>query len=70
MVIFFRGNESATLIKPRYQKLPMLGLGSSVGTPIDGIVGNVIVVEDFDELKIKGNTVRYFKFVNNPFKIL
>jgi carboxypeptidase Q len=46
-----RGNESATLIQPRRQALGMLGIGSSVGTPPEGVQAEVIVVSDADECK-------------------
>ena len=45
-----RGEESATLISPRAMPLHMIGLGRSVGTPKKGITGEVMVVNDFDEL--------------------
>ena len=63
-----RGHESAMLIKPFKRKLSMLGLGGSIATPKKGITSEVIVVNNFDELKlkekeIKGNIVLF----NVPF---
>lgn len=46
--IWKRGFESAKLIAPRMAKMPILGLGSSVGTG-GTITADVIVVEDFAE---------------------
>ena len=45
-----RGAESADMISPRVAPLKMIGLGMSVGTPADGITGEVLVVSSFDEL--------------------
>ena len=46
-----RGKESVEMISPRYRKLPMLGLGGSIGTPKEGIMAELLVVSGFDELK-------------------
>lgn len=64
-----RGEESVEMVAPRKQRLEMLGLGRSVGTPKDGITADVVVVGSFAELNalpdeaIKGKIVLY----NVPF---
>lgn len=45
-----RGRESITMRQPREADVPMLGLGGSVGTPVDGITAEVLVVTSFDDL--------------------
>lgn len=45
-----RGYESATMVEPHEQNLPILGFGFSVGTPRGGLIGEVVAVESFDEL--------------------
>ncbi|XP_052767631.1 carboxypeptidase Q-like [Mya arenaria] len=52
-----RGDESAVMLKPRVHKLPMLGLGYSVGTGPQGIKAEVIVVKSFDELEKRATEV-------------
>jgi hypothetical protein len=66
-----RGAESAQLLAPEMKPLHMLGLGMSVGTPKGGITADVVVVEDFDQLKklgpdgVRGKIVLYNeKWVN------
>lgn len=53
-----RGKESIQLISPRPMNLTMLGLGMSVGTPQEGLTGEVVIVDDFDHLEKLGEQVR------------
>ena len=53
-----RGKESVELLSPRVDTLAMLGLGGSVGTPPEGIEGEVFVVGSFDELKQRAAEAR------------
>ncbi len=60
-----RGRESARLVEPLETPVSMLGLGGSVGTPPEGITGEVISVASFEELealgaqKVRGKIVLY-----------
>lgn len=53
-----RGEESLELVAPRKQRLPMLGLGGSIGTPAQGITAEVMVVASFDELKARASEAK------------
>src|SRR5687767_1416057 len=53
-----RGEESARLVRPRAQRLHMLGLGGSIGTPAAGITAPVLVVTSFDDLKARAAEAR------------
>ena len=62
--VWVRGAESAQLVSPRAQNLPMLGLGGSIATPPAGITADVIVVSSFSDLtaqaaKARGKIVLY-----------
>lgn len=63
-----RGEESVEMLAPRAQKLPMLGLGGSIGTPPEGITAPVLVVKTFDELKERASDARgKIVLFNTPF---
>ncbi len=47
---WIRGRESAKIVAPIERPLHMLGLGMSVGTPPEGITGDVVVVSGIEQL--------------------
>ncbi len=53
-----RGEESLEMLSPVSQKLTVLGLGNSVGTPAAGISADAVVVRNFAELDALGEQVR------------
>ena len=63
-----RGRESLEIVSPRRHELVMLGLGNSVGTPAEGVEGELLIVRNYQELeaagaRVKGKIVLY----NVPF---
>ena len=63
-----RGEESLEMLSPLPRKLPMLGLGNSIGTPSAGLTADVVVVRSFDELDALGERLRGMIVVYNvPF---
>ncbi|KAG6460386.1 carboxypeptidase Q [Manduca sexta] len=58
-----RVKESAEMVQPYYKNIALLGLGTSVSTPLEGITAEAIVISSFEELdktdasKIKGKIV-------------
>jgi len=63
-----RGRESLEIVGRIPQPLVMLGLGNSVGTPADGVEGDLLVVRSFEQLdaardQVKGRIVLF----NVPF---
>ncbi len=53
-----RGQESLETVAPRAHRIPMLGLGMSVGTPPDGLEAELLVVTNFGELERRGAEAR------------
>jgi carboxypeptidase Q len=53
-----RGEERLDLVQPIGQRLPMLGLGNSVGTPASGLEADVLVVSSFDDLTARAADVK------------
>jgi carboxypeptidase Q len=53
-----RGQESAEILEPAHHTMAMLGLGDSVGTKSEGVQGEVLVVNSFEELDAKSASVR------------
>ncbi|ODM94782.1 Carboxypeptidase Q [Orchesella cincta] len=53
-----RGEESAEMLAPHQKKLRILGLGTTVGTPQEGITAEVLVVKNFADLDAKKDQVR------------
>ncbi|XP_033836291.1 carboxypeptidase Q-like [Periophthalmus magnuspinnatus] len=63
-----RGKESAEMVQPRSKNLAILGLGSSIGTPPEGIQAEVLVVQSFHELQRRVSEVQGKIVVfNQPF---
>ena len=55
---WIRGEESLRILKPYKRELSMLGLGGSVATPRTGIVADLMVVNDFEELERRSDEVK------------
>ncbi|ODN03863.1 Carboxypeptidase Q [Orchesella cincta] len=53
-----RGYEHAEMLTPRKKKLNILGLGSSVGTPMGGLEADILVVKNFTELEQRADEAK------------
>lgn len=53
-----RGAESLDVLLPRPHRIPMLGLGMSVGTPAEGVEADLLVVSSFAELDRRAGEAR------------
>lgn len=53
-----RGAESAELVSPRREKIHVMALGRSVGTPPQGITAEVLVVKSFADLRARAAEAR------------
>ena len=53
-----RGQESAEIVEPAHHAMTMLGLGDSVGTKSEGVQGEVLVVNSFEELDARSASAR------------
>lgn len=63
-----RGEESLEITAPRPREIPVLGLGGSIGTPPEGIEGEILVVSSFDDLEARsGEAVGKIVLFNVPF---
>src|SRR6266851_8779599 len=63
-----RGRESAEIVEPARHAIVMLGLGDSVGTPADGIQGDVLIVRSFAELEARSAQMKgRIVLINAPF---
>ena len=54
---WLRNQESARLVEPRDYVIAISSLGSSVGTPEEGILAYAIVVRSFDELELRSDEI-------------
>jgi carboxypeptidase Q len=53
-----RGDESLEILEPFPNRVPILGLGGSVSTRPEGVLGELMVVKSFDELTARKEEAR------------
>lgn len=63
-----RGNEYAEILEPLRRKMPILALGSSVGTNGVKLTAEAIVVKSFDELKARNDVAGKIVVYNQPWQ--
>ena len=64
-----RGSESLELVSPRHHRIPILGLGMSVGTPPGGIDAELMIVASFAEFERRSAEARgRIVLFNAPFR--
>lgn len=61
-----RGEESLEELEPLPQRLPLLGLGGTTNTPVEGISADVLVVSSFAELEKRAAEAKGRMVVFNP----
>jgi carboxypeptidase Q len=61
-----RVHEDCEMVFPRKKIMPILAFGGSVSTPQDGIVAEVVVVKNFDELEKNKSNIKGKIVVFNP----
>src|SRR5438552_12553834 len=63
-----RGRESAEIVDPPRHALTILGLGGTIATPPGGLEADVLVVESFNELRMRAGEARgRIVLFNEPF---
>lgn len=55
---WIRGKERAEILEPAHHEIAMLGLGDSVGTPPEGVSGEILMVKSFAELDDHSSSAR------------
>ncbi len=55
---WIRGDESLEILEPFPNTVPILGLGGSVSTRSEGVVGELMVVKSFDDLTARKDEAR------------